>query len=548
VPRNEAVAGGRRTERGEDVGYALGVDLGTTYTAAATWRDGRTEVATLGSRSASVPSIVLVRDADTVLTGEAAERRAATEPDRVAREFKRRVGDTTPIFLAGSPYSAELLMSELLQWVVGEVAEREGGAPDRVAVSHPANWGAYKRELLDNAIRQADLGDAITLSEPEAAAIHYASTERVEVADTIAVYDLGGGTFDAAVLRKTDTGWETLGNPEGIERLGGIDFDAAVFAHVQRSLGGSLEELDEDDPTAMAAVGRLRQECTAAKEALSSDTDASIPVLLPNLQTQVRLTRGEFEDMIRPQISMTLDAMRRALTSARVTPEDVKVVLLVGGSSRIPLVAQMITADFGRPVNVDVHPKHAIALGAALAAAGEEDRRAGAAGAGAGAAGAAAAGVAGAGAAAAAAGADETGELAGVGAEAAGGGGAPTEPVVVGPPPGGGGEGTPPPRGRGGGPDDESPQRKGLIIAAAALVALLLIGGGVVLAAGGGGDGDGTTTTTTSSTSTSSTTTTTQPEVTTTRPRVTTTQPTTTTTAATTTTTAPVTTTTAAAP
>jgi actin-like ATPase involved in cell morphogenesis len=529
------------------VGYSLGVDLGTTYTAAATWRDGRTEVATLGSRSDSVPSVVLMRDADTVLTGEAAERRAATEPDRVAREFKRRVGDTTPIFLGGSPYSAELLMSELLQWVVSEVSQREGGAPDRVAVSHPANWGAYKRELLDNAVRQANLTNAITIPEPEAAAIHYSSTERVEAGDTIAVYDLGGGTFDAAVLRKTETGWETLGTPEGIERLGGIDFDAAVFAHVQRSLGGALEELDEDDPTAMAAVGRLRQECTDAKEALSSDTDASIPVMLPNLQTQVRLTRGEFEDMIRPQISMTLDAMRRALTSAGVTADQVKVVLLVGGSSRVPLVAQMVTADLGRPVNVDVHPKHAIALGAALAAAGESDRRAGAAATGAGVAMAAAAGgiTAAAAAAAAGGGSDETGELAGVGAEAGGGSGAPTEPVVAGLPPGGGpppgGGGTPPPRGRGGGPEDNSPQRRGLIIAAAALVALLLIGGGVVLAAGGGGDDPTTTTTTSSSTSTSTSTTiaTVPPTTPRTTPR---TQATTTTTAPTTTTTLPPTT------
>ena len=526
--------------------YSLGVDLGTTYTAAATWRDGQTEVATLGSRSSSVPSIVLVRDADTVLTGEAAERRAATEPDRVAREFKRRVGDTTPIFLGGSPYSAELLMSELLRWVVAEVAQREGSEPDRVAVSHPANWGAYKRELLDNAIRQANLTNAITLSEPEAAAIHYASTERVDVGDTIAVYDLGGGTFDSAVLRKTETGWQTLGTPEGIERLGGIDFDAAVFAHVQRSLGGALEELDEDDPTAMAAVGRLRQECSAAKEALSSDTDASIPVLLPNLQTQVRLTRGEFEDMIRPQVSMTLDAMRRALTGAGVTADQVKVVLLVGGSSRIPLVSQMITADLGRPVNVDVHPKHAIALGAALAAAGEADRRAGAAATGAGVATAAAAGGITAAAAAAAAGAggggvDETGELAGVGAEAGGGSGAPTDPVVVGPPPGGSpppGGGTPPPRGRGGDPEDNSPQRRGLIIAAAALVALLLIGGGVVLAAGGGGD-DTTTTTTSSTSTTTATTITTVPPTT---PRTTPRTQATTTTAPATTTTAPPTT------
>jgi actin-like ATPase involved in cell morphogenesis len=545
------------------MGYALGVDLGTTYTAAATWRDGRTEVATLGSRSAAVPSVVLMRDAGTVLTGEAADRRAASEPDRVAREFKRRIGDTTPIFLGGSPYSAEMLMSELLQWAVGEVEAREGGPPDRVAVSHPANWGEYKRDLLDNAIRQANLGNAIMLTEPEAAAIHYASTERVDTGDTVAVYDLGGGTFDAAVLRKTDGGWETLGTPEGIERLGGIDFDAAVFAHVQRSLGGALEELDEDDPNAMAAVGRLREECSEAKEALSSDTDASIPVLLPNVQTQVRLTRGEFEDMIRPQVSMTIDALRRALTSAGVTADAVKVVLLVGGSSRIPLVAQMVTAELGRPVNVDVHPKHAIALGAALAAAGEDERHTGAAGAPGGAAAAtiAAAGAVGAvaagGTAAAAAASDATSELPSAGgtggAGGAGGADAPTQPATASTPPpparGNGGGSTPPPRGgygKGGDPGDQSPRNRMLVILGAVVIALLLIGGGVVLASSGGGGGEEpTTSTSTSSTSTSTSTSTTVATTPRTSPR--TNPPTTTTSTAptTTTSTAPTTTTTA---
>jgi actin-like ATPase involved in cell morphogenesis len=545
------------------MGYALGVDLGTTYTAAATWRDGRTEVATLGSRSAAVPSVVLMRDAGTVLTGEAADRRAASEPDRVAREFKRRIGDTTPIFLGGSPYSAEMLMSELLQWAVGEVEAREGGPPDRVAVSHPANWGEYKRDLLDNAIRQANLGNAIMLTEPEAAAIHYASTERVDTGDTVAVYDLGGGTFDAAVLRKTDGGWETLGTPEGIERLGGIDFDAAVFAHVQRSLGGALEELDEDDPNAMAAVGRLREECSEAKEALSSDTDASIPVLLPNVQTQVRLTRGEFEDMIRPQVSMTIDALRRALTSAGVTADAVKVVLLVGGSSRIPLVAQMVTAELGRPVNVDVHPKHAIALGAALAAAGEDERHTGAGGAPGGAAAAtiAAAGAVGAvaagGTAAAAAASDATSELPSAGgtggAGGAGGADAPTQPATASTPPpparGNGGGSTPPPRGgygKGGDPGDQSPRNRMLVILGAVVIALLLIGGGVVLASSGGGGGEEpTTSTSTSSTSTSTSTSTTVATTPRTSPR--TNPPTTTTSTAptTTTSTAPTTTTTA---
>lgn len=352
------------------MGYVLGIDLGTTYTAAAVRRDGRSHVVDLGTRLSAVPSVVLLREDETILTGEAAHRRALTEPDRVAREFKRRVGDPTPLLLGGAPVSVEALMAKLLRWVVDTVAEREGGPPDAVAISHPANWGAFKVDVLQQAVRMSDLGDATLLTEPEAAAIHYASQERVEAGTTVAVYDLGGGTFDAAVLRKTTGGWDILGQPEGIDRLGGIDFDAAVFAHVQRSLGGQLEALDPDDPAAQAAVARLRDECVAAKEALSSDTDVSIPVLLPNVQTEVRLTRAEFEAMIRPSLADSIDALRRALRTAGVDAADVSIVLLVGGSSRVPLVAQLVGAELGRPVALDVHPKHAVSLGAALAADG----------------------------------------------------------------------------------------------------------------------------------------------------------------------------------
>src|SRR5690606_34038287 len=125
-------------------------------------------------------------------------------------------------------------------------------------------------------VRLSGVTQPVTMTtEPEAAAVFYAAQQRVEPGSIVAVYDLGGGTFDAAVLRKTEAGFEILGQPEGIERLGGIDFDAAVFNHVRQALGGKLEELDEDDPTAIAAVARLREECVAAKEALSSDTDAS---------------------------------------------------------------------------------------------------------------------------------------------------------------------------------------------------------------------------------------------------------------------------------
>ncbi|OWY62831.1 heat-shock protein Hsp70, partial [cyanobacterium TDX16] len=188
------------------MGYALGIDLGTTYTAAATFRDGRVEIANLGNRAAAIPSVVLLREDETVLTGEAADRRGISEPERVAREFKRRLGDTTPIFVGGTPYSAEALMSRLLRSVVDEVVTREGSQPDAIAISHPANWGPYKTDLLSQAVRISELPGATLLTEPEAAALHYASTERVEAGQVIAVYDLGGGTFDAAVLRKTQDG------------------------------------------------------------------------------------------------------------------------------------------------------------------------------------------------------------------------------------------------------------------------------------------------------------------------------------------------------
>src|SRR5690606_11963664 len=195
------------------------------------------------------------------------------------------------------------------------------------------------------------------------------------------------GTFDAAVLRKeADGGFTILGSPEGIERLGGIDVDAALFAHVTGMLGDAYAELDPDDEQAMAAVARLRNECTQAKEALSADTEAYVPVLLPTVQTEVRVTRGELEGMIRPTLAGTVTALQRALRSASLTPHPVVhlpllgrsaripllpagQLLLVGGSSRIPLVAGLVSAGVGRPVAVDARPKHSVALGAAIVAA-----------------------------------------------------------------------------------------------------------------------------------------------------------------------------------
>ncbi len=347
--------------------YFLGVDLGTTFSAAALARDGRHEIFVLGTRAPSIPSVVVMREHGEVLVGEAAERRSLSEPSRTGREFKRRLGDPTPLLLGGTPYGAEALMSYLLRAIVEQVVEREGEPPVAIVLGHPANYGPYKKELLVETARQADVGQVNFVSEPEAAAVYYASRERMEPGQVVAVYDFGGGTFDAAVLRKTEDGFALVGTPEGMERLGGIDFDQAVFAHVTGALGGLVEEQDLTEASAMRAMARLRDDCRAAKEALSTDTDATIPVLLPNVQTDVRITRDEFEEMIRPRVAETIAALKRAVRSAGISTDDLARILLVGGSSRIPLVSQMVRDATGRPVTLDADPKFAIPLGAALA-------------------------------------------------------------------------------------------------------------------------------------------------------------------------------------
>ena len=350
------------------MGYQLSVDLGTTYTAAAVSRDGRVEVASLGTSGPVIPSVVLLRADGEVLVGEAAVRRGLDEPNRVAREFKRRLGDPTPLVLGGTPYGAEALMAHLLRWVVKTVSDREGAPPDRVVLTHPANFGPYKLDMMREVARVAglDLGTTLFLTEPQGAAISYALRNRIEPGAVIAVYDFGGGTFDAALLQRSDDGFRLLGRPEGMERFGGIDIDSAILAHVDQEMNGAIRVLDPDDPEVNAAVARLKDECRTAKETLASDTDTSIDVQLPGgVHTRIRLTRRELEEMVRPRLEETVETLQRAVRSAGLAMEQVSRILLVGGSSRMPLVGETLQRLTGRPVAVDAHPKFAIALGAA---------------------------------------------------------------------------------------------------------------------------------------------------------------------------------------
>ncbi len=164
-------------------------------------------------------------------------------------------------------------------------------------------------------------------------------------------------------------GLTVLGRGQGLEALGGIDFDEALFWHVCSALGGAVDALDPADPATTRAVAGLRRACVAAKETLSVDTEAVVDVRLPNVTTRVRVTRGEFEEMVEPALRQTIDVLGEVLDSARVDARDLDGVLLVGGSSRIPLVARMLAAELGRPVAVDPDPTTVVARGATWAAA-----------------------------------------------------------------------------------------------------------------------------------------------------------------------------------
>ncbi|MDT7642065.1 MAG: hypothetical protein QOC83_6353 [Pseudonocardiales bacterium] len=351
------------------MGYSLGVDLGTTFVAAATAQDSAPEMFTLGDRSVVTPTAVYVGEDGTLLTGEAASWRAASDPDRAAQGFKRRLGDPTPMILGGERHTAVELLAAVLRDVLARVSATEGAPPDHVVLTHPANWGPFRRGLFEEVPTLAGLSDTVAITEPEAAAMHYAATRRLEDGQVVAVYDLGGGTFDVTVLRKRPDGIDILGAPEGIERLGGIDFDDAILSHVDSASNGGLRELDQRDPRIMVALARLRQDCVLAKETLSVDTEAVVPVFLPGRHFEVTITRTEFEELVRAQIESTVGALTRTLRSARITPDELSAVLLVGGSSRIPLVARMVSEELGRPTVVDTHPKYAVALGAAAHAA-----------------------------------------------------------------------------------------------------------------------------------------------------------------------------------
>lgn len=343
--------------------YSIGVDLGTTSLAVAVGDETGVRAAHLSPHLVE-PSIAFVAADGGILTGQAAIDAADDDPTRLVRGFKRRLGDPTPIFVGGVGIAPEALMSAQLRDVVASMTEQYGEAPQRVVVTCPAAWGPYRREQFARISELSGVRVDEIVADAVAAATFFARDRRLAEGAILAVFDLGGRTTDAAVLRVGTDGPEVLGTPEGIEHLGGDDFDDAVRGILDQRLGGRISALDPADPADAATLVAIDEACTSAKETLSVREETVVRVGLEGAEQGITLTRLDVEHSIRPMVKTAVAALLRSIASAGVDPDDVDVVVLAGGSSRIPLVAEEVST-IGKPVAATHHPKFTVALGAA---------------------------------------------------------------------------------------------------------------------------------------------------------------------------------------
>lgn len=321
----------------------------------------------LGARSDTAASLLYLGEGGICLAGDAATRHLPIEPHRVVGRFLRRVGDDVPMVVGDRFHSPQELTAALVSWAVDRAAAREGGPAEHVAVTHPVSWGAYRTGLLRQALCRVGLDRVTLLPEPVAAAEEYAVTHPVPCGHAVAVLGLGATVAWAAVLRRTGDGvFEVTRWAESSECLGGDHFDDVLFAHLRAELGRRFDGADPADPQTRLALHRLRQECTEAKERLSTTPETVVAVNLPHLHTQVRITRPRFHELIRPAVQVAADMLRRTVLGGGVGPDRLDAVLLVGGSCRVPLVAEVVGAQVKRPVVVAPDPATGIARGAAL--------------------------------------------------------------------------------------------------------------------------------------------------------------------------------------
>ena len=344
----------------------IGIDLGTTNSCVAVHEGGETKVIANAEGNRTTPSVVAFGKDGEIIVGVKAKNQMITNPN-VVYSIKRKMGTSETVHVNGKDYTAQEISAMILSDLKKTAEAYLGEKVTKAVITVPAYFNDAQRQATKDAGKIAGLEVERIINEPTAAALAY-GLDKQDKNEKILVYDLGGGTFDVSILELGDGVFEVL-STSGNNHLGGDDFDQRIMDYLVSEF---KRENGIDLTSDKMAMQRVKDAAEKAKKDLSgmTQTEVSIPFITQSengpLHLSVNLTRAKFEDLISDLLNSTLEPVRNALKDANLTKNDIDKILLVGGSTRIPKVVDIIKNELGKEPSKGVNPDEVVAMGAAI--------------------------------------------------------------------------------------------------------------------------------------------------------------------------------------
>ena len=344
----------------------IGIDLGTTNSCFAVLEGGSPVVIANAEGDRTTPSVVAFKG-DNELVGVQAKRQAVTNADNTIASIKRLMGTNKKVKVNGKEYTPEEISAKILAKIKRDAEAYLGEPVTKAVITVPAYFNDAERQATKNAGKIAGLEVERIVNEPTAAALAY-GLDKQDKLQTILVYDLGGGTFDVSILELGDGVYEVK-STSGNNKLGGDDFDHRVMDYLVEEI---KKETGADVTGDKMAMQRVKDEAEKAKKDLSnaSTTTISLPFIAQvdgaPVNFECDLTRAKFESLNKDLFDSTLESVRRALKDAKLSASDIDQVVLVGGSTRIPYIQEIVKKELGKEPNKGVNPDEVVAMGAAI--------------------------------------------------------------------------------------------------------------------------------------------------------------------------------------
>ena len=345
----------------------IGIDLGTTNSCVSVLEGGEAHVIPNKEGNRTTPSVFAIKKDGEELVGEAAKRQAVTNVDNTVSSIKRKMGTSEKVKVNGKEYTPEEISAKILMSLKKDAEDYLGEKVTKAVITVPAYFNDAQRQATKNAGKIAGLEVERIINEPTASSLAY-GIDKQENAHTILVYDLGGGTFDVSILELGDGVFEVK-STSGNNHLGGDDFDKSVMDYL-------VSEFKKDNGVDLSkdkmAMQRIKDAAEKAKKDLSgmTSTQISIPFITQGeegpLHLDVNLTRAKFEELNRDLFDSTLESVRTALKDANLKASDIDKVLLVGGSTRIPYIQELVKKELGKEPSKEINPDEAVSMGAAI--------------------------------------------------------------------------------------------------------------------------------------------------------------------------------------